>query len=372
MSDRVYNFSAGPAALPQSVLEEAQRDLVSLPDLGVSPLEISHRSPWFEDVIGEAEANLRALLSIADTHHVLFIQGGASLQFSMVAMNLLREQGRAADHVVTGTWSQKAVMEAEREGEVRVVWSGKAEGFVRVPNDEELIDVIEADAAYVHVTSNETIHGVEFPGTPASVAGVPIVCDASSNFLSRPVDLAPYGVLYAGAQKNAGPAGVTVAIVRDDMLDRVPDGLPTMLDYRTYAGSASMHNTPPVFAVYVLMLVTRWLREDVGGLDAQLAVNREKAGSIYDAIDGSDGFYSGHARPGSRSQMNVTFRLPDEELERRFVGAAAERGLVELKGHRSVGGIRASLYNAMPVEGAHALAGFMREFAAAGGSPTRA
>ncbi len=367
MSDRVYSFSAGPAILPLKVLEEVQRDLISLPGLGASPLEVSHRSPWFEGVIGEAEANLRALLSIPDSHHVLFCQGGATLQFSMVAMNLLRGRPRSADHVVTGTWSEKAVVEAEREGPVRRVWSGKAEGFVRVPGDEELGAVLDDAAAYVHVTSNETIQGVEFPDTPAVPDGVPLVCDASSDFLSRPVDLKPYGVLYAGAQKNAGPAGVTVAVVREDMLDRVPDGLPTMLDYRTYATSASMHNTPPVFAIYVLTLVTRWLKDDVGGLEAQLAINREKAGLIYDAIDGSEGFYRGHARAGSRSLMNVTFRLPDEAHERRFVAESAARGMAELKGHRSVGGIRASIYNAMPIEGARALADFMWDFAATAG-----
>jgi phosphoserine aminotransferase len=367
MSDRVYNFSAGPATLPLRVLEEVQRDLISLPGLGASPLEVSHRSPWFERVIGEAETNLRALLSIPDSHHVLFCQGGASMQFSMVAMNLLRGRPRAADHIVTGTWSEKAVREAEREGPVHQVWSGKAEGFVRVPGDEELSAVLDDGAAYVHVTSNETIQGIEFPDTPTVPSGVPLVCDASSDFLSRPVDLKPYGVLYAGAQKNAGPAGVTVAIVREDMLDRVPDGLPAMLDYRTYATSASMHNTPPVFAIYVLTLVTRWLKDDVGGLEAQLAINREKAGLIYDAIDGSKGFYRGHARAGSRSLMNITFRLPDEALERRFVAESAARGMAELKGHRSVGGIRASIYNAMPIEGARALADFMQDFAATTG-----
>ena len=284
------------------------------------------------------------------------------MQFSMLAMNLLRGRIEAADHVVTGTWGEKAEREAAREGRVREVRSGKAQGFVRVPSDDELSDVLDAKAAYVHITANETIEGIEFPHTPAVPDGVPLVCDASSDFLSRPVDLSPYGVLYAGAQKNAGPAGVTVVIVRDDMLARIPDDLPTMLDYRTYATSGSMHNTPPVFAIYVHMLVTRWLRDEVGGLAAQLATNRRKAAMIYDAIDGSGGFYRSHAEHGSRSLMNVTFRLPDEELERRFVTEAAARGLAELKGHRSLGGIRASLYNAMPVEGAQALAEFMENF----------
>jgi len=363
MNDRVVNFAAGPATLPLPVLEQVQRDLVSLPGIGASALEVSHRSPWFEDVIGEAEANLRSLLVIPDSHHVVFCQGGASLQFSMVPMNFLRGGDRAAAYVVTGSWSGKALAEAEKEGTARVAWSGKEAGFVRVPTDDELAGALTEPAAYLHVTSNETIHGVEFPTTPAAPAGVPLMADASSDFLSRPVDVAAHGLLYAGAQKNAGPAGVTIAIVRDDLLARIPDGLPTVLDYRTYVTNGSMYNTPPVFAIYVLMLVTRWLTHEVGGLEKQLEHNREKAALVYDAIDGSDGFYRGHADVGSRSLMNLTWRLPSEELERRFVREAADAGLVELKGHRSVGGIRASLYNAMPLAGAQALADFMRTFA---------
>jgi phosphoserine aminotransferase len=362
MSDRVYNFAAGPAVLPLPVLKRAQRNLVSLPEIGVSPLEISHRSPWFEDVIAEAEANLRWLLAIPDSHHVVFCQGGATLQFSMVPMNLLRRGGTAA-YVVTGSWGAKAVGEAEKEGTVRVAWSGADDGFVRVPSDDELRTATESDAAFLHITSNETIQGIEFPSTPSAAAGIPLVCDASSDFLSRPVDMARYAVLYAGAQKNAGPAGVTIAIVRDDMLSRIPDGLPSVLDYRSYVEHRSMYNTPPVFAIYVLMLVTRWLRDDMGGLDEQLTRNCEKAGVVYDAIDQSDGFYRGHAEAGSRSLMNVTWRLPSPDLERRFIDEAGASGLTGLKGHRSVGGIRASLYNAMPAEGAQALEAFMRAFA---------
>jgi phosphoserine aminotransferase len=367
MSDRVFNFAAGPAVLPLPVLERARDDLVSLPGIGVSPLEISHRSPWFEDVIGEAEANLRGLLAIPDAHHVVFCQGGATMQFSMVPMNLLR-RGGSASYVVTGSWGAKAVEEAEKEGQVRIAWSGKDDGFVRVPGDDELRDAIERDAAYVHVTSNETIHGVEFSAAPATPDDVPLVCDASSDFLSGPLDVARYALVYAGAQKNVGPAGVTVAIVRDDLLDRIPDGLPAVLDYRTYVAHRSMYNTPPVFAIYVLMLVTRWLRDDVRGLDEQLAHNREKARLVYNAIDQSDGYYRGHAETGSRSLMNVTWRLPSPDLEGRFIDEAAASGLVGLKGHRSVGGIRASLYNAMPPEGAQALEGFMRTFASSNGT----
>ena len=285
------------------------------------------------------------------------------MQFSMVPMNLLRGNANAAAYVVTGAWGNKAVREAEREGTVRVAWSGKDEGYVRVPEAAELLDGLATDAAYVHITSNETIQGVEFPDTPVVPAGVPLVCDASSDFLSRPVDIEHYGLLYAGAQKNAGPAGVTVAIVRDDLLGRIPDGLPTMLDYRTYTEHRSMYNTPPVFSIYVLMLVTRWLRDEVGGLEKQQACNIAKSGLLYDAIDGSGGFYRGHADVGSRSLMNVTWTLPTPQLERRFVDAAATEGLVELRGHRNVGGIRASLYNAMPLAGASALAEFMRTFA---------
>jgi phosphoserine aminotransferase len=362
MPERVWNFSAGPANLPLGVVEEAREHLLALPGAGASILEISHRSRAFEAVIEEAEANLRDLLDIPQTHRVLFLQGGASLQFSMVAMNLLRAAARPATYVVTGSWGEKAVVEARREGGVDVVWSGAEDGYRSVPTLAELD--IDADAPYVHVTSNETIQGVEFPGGFEPAAGPPLVVDASSDFLSRPIDVSRYGLLYAGAQKNAGPAGLTIAIVRDDVLERTGDDLPTMLSYRTYAANRSLYNTPPVFAVYVLMLVTRWLRDEIGGLDEMLERNREEAGLVYDAIDASAGFYRGHASPAARSLMNVTFRLPDPELERRFLADAADHDLVELTGHRSVGGIRASLYNAMPLEGVLALRDFMRSFAA--------
>ncbi len=363
MTNRVFNFAAGPATLPLPVLEQAQRDLVSLPGIGASPLEVSHRSPWFEGVIGEAEDNLRSLLAIPDSHHVVFCQGGASMQFSMVPMNFRRDIEGSPAYVVTGSWGAKALMEAEKVGPARVVWSGENEGFVRIPGNYELRAALDGDAAFVHITSNETIHGVEFPATPVVPPDVPLISDSSSDFLSRPVDISSHALLYACAQKNAGPAGVTIAIVRDDMLARIPDGLPAVMDYRTYVENRSMYNTPPVFAIYVLMLVTRWLIDDVGGLEEQLERNRKKASVVYDAIDDSEGFYRGHAAPGSRSLMNVTWRLPSEDLERRFIEEAVAFGLVELKGHRSVGGIRASLYNAMPLDGAQALADFMRTFA---------
>ena len=368
MGERVFNFSAGPATLPLPVLEEAQATMVSLPGIGASPLELSHRSRWFDGVIEEAEENLRRLLAIPDGFHVVFCQGGATQQFSMVAMNLQPAGGAAAEYVVTGSWGERAAGEAIALGPARVAWSGKDDGYVRTPDPGELHESVTADAAYVHVTSNETIQGVEWwPETPIVPNGVPLVCDSSSDFLSRPVDVARYAILYACAQKNAGPAGVTVAIVRDDVPRRIPDGLPAILDYRTYTEHGSLYNTPPVFAIYVLMLVTRWLRDEVGGLAEQLRINRDKAGLLYEAIDESVGFYRGHAVPASRSLMNVTWRLPTEELDRTFVAEAEAAGMIELRGHRSVGGIRASIYNAMPLEGVRQLAAFMRTFAAAHG-----
>jgi phosphoserine aminotransferase len=377
MTDRAFNFAAGPGILPLPVLEQARRDLVSIPGVGASPLEVSHRGAWFTSVIEETVTNLRDLLAIPDGYHVVFCQGGASMQFSMVPMNLLRGTGATAEYVITGSWGSKAIAEAQKEGTTRVAWTGKDEGFTRVPGAEELLESIGRAPAYVHVTSNETIQGVEFPVTPIVTDGVPLVADVSSDFLSRPIEIGHYGLLYAGAQKNAGPAGVTVVIVRDDLLDRIPNGLPSILDYRTYVENGSRYNTPPVFAIYIVMLVTRWLRDEVGGLEQMHARNRDKADLLYDILDEAPTFFRGHAQTDSRSLMNVTFRLPSEDLEARFLAEAAKQGLVELKGHRSVGGIRASIYNAMPREGVDALAAFMREFheragdAATGERPTR-
>jgi phosphoserine aminotransferase len=349
--------------LPLTVLEHAREDLLALPGAGASILEISHRSGAFERIIEEAETNLRALLGVPDGHRVLFLQGGASLQFAMVPMNLLG--GQTADYVLTGSWSKKALAEAAALGATRVVWDGAQAGFTTVPD----LGALELDrsGAYLHVTSNETIQGVELPPGFEHRAGAPLVCDASSDFLSRPVDVSRYGLLYAGAQKNAGPAGLTIVVVREDVLDRIPDGLPTMLDYRTHAANRSLYNTPPAFAIYVFLLVTRWLRDDVGGVQRMHDRNREKAALLYEAIDASEGFYRGHAAPEARSLMNVTWRLPDEHLERTFVARATDAGLLELKGHRSVGGIRASIYNAMPLEGVHALRAFMDDFRARNG-----
>jgi phosphoserine aminotransferase len=359
MTERVFNFSPGPATLPLPVLQEVQQNLLALPGVGASVLEISHRSKTFEEMIAQAEANIRALLSLPEEYHVLFLQGGASLQFSQVPMSFLRGTGRSADYIVTGSWAKRALAEAQREGAVRIVWDGKADNYSRVPKHGEY--EIDPSAAYVHFTSNETIQGVQFPAEPET-GDVPLVCDASSDFLSRPIDVKRYGLIYAGAQKNVGPAGVTIVIIRQDMLEQVPDDLPTMLNYTVHVEHRSLYNTPPVFAVYVVMLVTRWLLENIGGLEQMHAINRQKAQLLYEAIDRSEGFYRGHAQPDSRSLMNVTWRLPSEELEAQFVKEAKEAGLHELKGHRSVGGIRASMYNAMPIEGVRTLVEFMEHF----------
>ena len=360
MTERVWNFSPGPATLPLPVLEQARDELLALPGAGASILEISHRSTAFERILEEAEANLRDLLEIPASHRVLFLQGGASLQFSMVAMNLLRGAREPAAYVVTGSWGRKAVSEAKKEGAVDVLWDGAEGGYSTVPDLGGL--EIPGDAPYLHVTSNETIQGVQFRPGFEPAGGPPLACDASSDLLSRPLPIERYGLLYAGAQKNAGVAGLTIAIIRDDLLERIPEGMPTMLDYRTYAEHRSLYNTPPVFAIHVLTLVTRWIGAEVGGLDKMHERNREKAALLYGAIDASGGFYRGHAEPSARSLMNVTFRLPTEALEETFMAEAVERRLVGLKGHRSVGGVRASLYNAMPTEGVRVLIEFMDEF----------
>jgi len=359
VNERAWNFSPGPGALPLPVLEQIRDEIVELPGAGASILEVSHRSDVFERVIEEAETNLRELLSIPGTHRVLFLQGGASLQFVMVPMNLMLS---GADYVVTGSWGKKAFAEAAMRGDARLVWDGAETGFTSVPDG---LGGRPSKADYLHVTSNETIEGVEFPVGFEPANGPPLVCDASSDFLSRPIPMERYGLLLAGAQKNAGPTGLTVVVIRGDLLDSIPRGLPTMLDYRTFVEHRSLYNTPPGFAIYVLMLVTRWLRDTIGGLEAMAKINEEKASILYEAIDRSDGFYAGVAAPGSRSRMNVTFRLPNERLERAFVGRAFEKGLLELGGHHSVGGVRASIYNAMPVEGVLALRDFMEGFRAA-------
>ncbi len=365
MSERVYNFSAGPAVLPEAVLAEAQRDLMALPGVGASVLEISHRSADFSAILAQTTADLRTLLNVPSGYQVLFLQGGSRLQFSMVPMNLLGEHGQTADYVLTGSWGKKALEEARREGKTQVAWDGAETGYDRLPSDEAL--ALSDDAAYVHITTNETIEGVQFATEP-EVGDRPLVADMSSDFLSRPIPVDRYGLIYACAQKNAGPAGVTVVIVRDDLLARAPDGLPGMLLYRNHAENNSCYNTPPTFGIYLVGLVAKWLLHEQGGLDGIDQRNRDKAALLYRVIDESNGFYRGHARPADRSLMNVTFRLPDADLEAQFLRQAKEHQLHALKGHRSVGGIRASIYNAMPPEGVDRLSSFMQEFAAQHGS----
>jgi phosphoserine aminotransferase len=353
---RIHNFSAGPAVLPVDVLERVQQDLLSLPGVGMSILEISHRSRAFDEIIQACEAGVRKLGNIPEHYRVLFLQGGASLQFSMVPMNLL-PPGGSADYIVTGVWSEKAVKEAKRAGTVRVAATTADTKYSRVPAQSELS--LDPGAAYVHVTTNNTIYGTEFHYTP-DTGTIPLVADTSSDMFSRPIEITKYGLIYAGAQKNLAPAGLTLVIVREDLLARTPSSLPTMLQYRVHAENGSMYNTPPVFAIYVMRLVVDWLLK-AGGLEAIEKVNVRKADKLYAAIDRT-GFYRGHAAPDSRSRMNVTFRLPSEELEKAFVKEATAAGLDGLKGHRSVGGLRASIYNAFPEAGVDALVQFMQEF----------
>jgi phosphoserine aminotransferase len=363
MSQRVYNFSSGPAVLPLPVLEQAQREMLCVPGVGCSAMEISHRSPWFEGVLAETEANFRKLLKIPDGYKVLFLQGGARLQFSMIPINILRGTNKPADYVVTGSWGTMAQTEAQREGKVRTAYTSKASNFDRLPKKGELD--LDPGAAYVHITSNETIQGVQFATEP-DVGPAPLVCDSSSDLLHRPVDVSKYGILYACAQKNLGPAGVTIVIIRDDLLARSDKNLPTMLNYQSIAAEKSMLNTPPCFAIYVVGLVLKWLINDIGGLEKMHEINKKKAKMLYDAVDSSGGFYKGHAQPDVRSLMNVTFRLPDDDAQSRFLKGAEAEGLDSLKGHRSVGGMRASIYNAMPVAGVEKLRDYMNDFAKKG------
>ena len=358
---RIFNFSAGPAVLPLEALEEAQRDLLALPGVGMSVLEISHRSKPFDDIIDGCEADLRKLAGIPDNYHVLFLQGGASLQFSMVPMNLLPAE-RSADYILTGSWSEKAVTEARRVGTVNIAASTKEGNYSRVPQQSEL--TLDPQAAYVHFTTNNTIFGTEWHYVP-DVGDVPLVADTSSDMFSRPLDIAKYGLIYAGAQKNLAPAGLTLVIIREDLAKRTPSSLPTMLQYGVHVENKSMYNTPPVFAIYVMRLVLKWLLKE-GGLESIERRNIGKAQKLYAEIDRT-GFYRGHAQPDSRSRMNVTFRLPSEALEKRFATEAAAAGLDGLKGHRSVGGLRASIYNAFPEAGVDALVAFMRDFEAKNG-----
>jgi phosphoserine aminotransferase len=356
---RVFNFAAGPAVMPVPVLDEMQRDLLALPGVGISIFEISHRSKAFEAILAQTEADIRALAGVPSGYRVLFLQGGASVQFSMVPMNLLGP-GATADYIDTGSWSEKAIKEAKKVGAVHVAASTKADRYTRIPAASEI--ALTPGAAYVHMTSNNTIEGTEWK-TPPDTGGAPLVSDASSDIFSRPIDIAQHALVYAGAQKNLGPAGLTIVILREDLLERSrarAATLPTMLTYAVHADNKSLYNTPPAVAVYATGLVMKWLAGQ-GGLPAIAATNERKAAKLYAEIDRT-GFYRGTAARESRSLMNVTFRLGSEELEKRFVGESTAAGLDGLKGHRSVGGMRASIYNAFPEAGVDALVDFMRDF----------
>jgi phosphoserine aminotransferase len=357
VSDRIYNFSAGPATLPEPVLKQAQQDLWNLAGSGIGVLEHSHRGKVFDKVADEAEQACRELAGIPDNYRVLFLQGGASLQFAMVPMNLL-PKGATADYLVTGVWSQKAVKEAKTLGRVHEAASSADQNFSYIPPSTAIR--YSERPAYVHITTNNTIYGTQWPSEPEVPPGVPLVADTSSDMFSRPIDVSKYGVIYAGAQKNLGPSGVVLVIIRDDLVEAGPKDLPVMLQYRTHGAEKSMYNTPNTFGIYLMGQVFKWIRE-LGGLRAMAEINAEKAKILYDYLDQTD-FFRGTARPDSRSLMNVCFRGPTEDLEAKFVGEAAKRGLDGLKGHRSAGGMRASIYNAFPRTGVQALVNFLKEF----------
>jgi phosphoserine aminotransferase len=354
---RVFNFNPGPAALPLEVLQQAQAEMLDYKGTGMSVMEISHRSKEFEAIVADAQNDLRDLLKIPANYKILFLQGGASLQFAMIPMNF-RPAGASADYIVTGTWSKKAFKESQKLGTSKAAASVEADNFNHLPAQSDL--KLDPQAAYLHFTSNETIHGVEYFTEPVPPTGVPLICDASSDFVSRPIDVSKYSMLYAGAQKNAGPAGVVICIIREDLLAKVPANLPNLLDYKTLAEENSLLNTPPCWSVYIVSLVLKWAK-GLGGLSAIEKRNQAKADLVYNAIDQSGGFYKGHAK-SDRSRMNITFRLPSEALEDQFAGEAKKNDLIGLKGHRSVGGMRASLYNAVPVEASETLVKFMMEF----------
>jgi len=353
------NFSGGPGVLPESVLLQARDAMITVPEAGLSVLGISHRSDWFAAVVSELEANIRALLKLSEDYHVLMLQGGATQQFSMLPMMLLQGRTTAADYLHTGYWSGKAIPEARREGPVRVLWSGEAGGFRRLPSDDELS--FSPDAPYLHYVSNETVEGLQF-NRVLGRDDVPRVCDMSSDFLSRPCAAERFAFIYAHAQKNIGPAGVTVVLVRDDLLREAPPELPGFLDYHSHTKAHSNYNTPPVFAIYVVLLVTRWLQNEIGGLVRMDAINRDKAGLLYRLLDASTGFYRGRAEARDRSLMNVAFNLADPDLEKRFLAEALAAGFSGLAGHRAIGGVRASIYNALTLSAVEELAGFMEDF----------
>ncbi len=361
MQNRINNFNPGPAALPLPVLEEIQAEFLNFKDSGMSITEISHRSKAFDDVMNDAVARVKRILSLPGNYHVLFLQGGASSQFYQVPMNFMGP-GDTADYIDTGTWSAKAIKEAAiLERSVNLAASSEDRNYCYIPKDIKF----NPEAAYVYLVSNNTIKGTQWAEFPET-GGVPLVADMSSDILSRALDVSPFGLIYAGAQKNLGPAGVTLVIIRDDMLDRAPDGLPSMVSYKTHVDKNSSYNTPPCFAIYTVQLVLKWLEEKMGGLEGVARLNDRKASLLYDFMDGDD-LYLPTADKDSRSKMNVTFRLADEELEPKFVAEALENGLNGLKGHRSVGGCRASIYNAVPLEAVESLVEFMKEFSRTNG-----
>ena len=353
---RVYNFSAGPACLPIDVLEKAQCELTNYGQTGMSVMEMSHRSKDYQAIIDKAEADLRKIMNIPDQYKVLFLQGGASTQFAMVPLNLMSKHKKAY-FINTGVWSKKAIAEAKRYGEVGVVASSEDKTFSYIPDFDA--GMFADDADYVHMTTNNTIYGTRFTSVP-DTNGLPLVSDMSSCILSEQIDVSQYGIIYAGAQKNIGPAGVTIVIIRDDLIGHAMEITPTMMNYKTYADNGSMFNTPPTFAIYMAGLVFEWIEEN-GGLAAMQKRNEEKAKILYDYLDTS-GLFSGTVETKDRSLMNIPFVTGDKDLDAKFIAAAAKEGLVSLKGHRSVGGMRASIYNAMPIEGIKRLVEFMKEF----------
>jgi phosphoserine aminotransferase len=357
MTDRIFNLGAGPGVLPESVLKQAQKDLWNVAGSGMGVMELSHRGKVFDRIVVEAEQACRDLAGIPDNYRVLFVQGGASLQFSMVPMNLL-PKGGTADYLVTGVWSQKAVKEAKLYGTVHEAASSADRNFSYIPSADAIR--YSPSPAYVHLTTNNTIYGTQWPSEPSTPAGVPLVADTSSDMYSRPIDVTKYGLIYAGAQKNLGPAGVVLVIIRDDLVDAGAKELPTMLQYRTHAKERSLYNTPPTFGIYMMGLVFKWIQEQ-GGLTGMAERNAEKARVLYDFLDQSE-FFRVSVEPASRSLMNVCFRAPTEELEARFIAEATKAGFEGLKGHRSSGGMRASIYNAFPKAGCEALVKFMKQF----------
>jgi len=359
LAERTYNFSAGPATIPLKVLEQIQQELLNFNNCGASIMEISHRSAQFIEVLDSARNGIKQLLGIDDSHEVLFLQGGSRLQFSMIPMNLLRSSDDRAAYIVSGTWSGKAYDEALGTGSIDLVWNGKESNYNTLPNEVDL--TLPEDPAFLYYASNETIHGVQFQ-SGLQIDSTPLVCDASSDFLSRPIEMSRHGIVYACAQKNAGPSGVTIVVIRKDLLQRSQDSLPGYLNYKKHVEQNSMFNTPPTFGIYVIDLICKWLLHDMGGLEQVATFNQEKANLLYDVINECQDMFIGHAVKEFRSNMNVTFNLPSDELTAQFVEQATAKGLTSLKGHRSVGGIRASIYNAMPREGVLALRDFMKAF----------